>query len=136
MCRFSALPKAYCTVSIIQHRMRISAPLPSSPSSAVFPVHITPTSQVGVEAVTFIAELSAAAIRENGVFTVALSGGSMPKLLSSGFTQYLELHPGGLDFSKWRVFFSDERCVPLDHPDSTYKACYDEIFSKVPAWVG
>ena len=48
--------------------------------------------------------------------TNALSGGSMPKVLGGD---------GGLpsldtDWSKWFVFFSDERCVDWTHEDSNY----------------
>ena len=48
----------------------------------------------------------------------------MPKLL----TGLLDLD---VDWSKWDVFFADERCVPLDDADSNYKACEDHLFSKI-----
>ncbi|CAI5738552.1 unnamed protein product [Hyaloperonospora brassicae] len=52
-------------------------------------------------------------------FTVAFSGGSLPKILSKGLSA-IEDH---VDFSKRFVYFADERCVPLDHDYSNYKAC-------------
>lgn len=48
-------------------------------------------------------------------FVIAISGGSMPKLLSKIDE----------DFSKWDVFFADERCVPLSSAESNFKACQD-----------
>jgi 6-phosphogluconolactonase len=36
-----------------------------------------------------------------------------------------------VDFSKWFVYFADERCVPLDHDDSNYKACKAALFDYV-----
>lgn len=36
-----------------------------------------------------------------------------------------------MDFSKWFVYFADERCVPLDHDDSNYKACKAALFDFV-----
>ncbi|RHY38738.1 hypothetical protein DYB30_012805, partial [Aphanomyces astaci] len=38
----------------------------------------------------------------------------------------------GVDFSKWHVFFADERVVPLDHADSNYLACHDALFQHLP----
>ncbi|CEH14308.1 6-phosphogluconolactonase [Ceraceosorus bombacis] len=35
-------------------------------------------------------------------------------------------------WDKWQVFFADERLVPLDHEDSNFRLCNDELFSKVP----
>lgn len=36
-----------------------------------------------------------------------------------------------MDFSKWHVFFADERCVELDHEDSNFKACKEALFDHV-----
>lgn len=35
------------------------------------------------------------------------------------------------DWSRWHVFWADERVVPPSHPDSNYKAAADEFLSKV-----
>ena len=36
------------------------------------------------------------------------------------------------DWSKWHVFFADERCVPLDHADSNYGAAKKVLLDKLP----
>ncbi|KAI8138718.1 6-phosphogluconolactonase [Fennellomyces sp. T-0311] len=64
----------------------------------------------------FVANRSQQAIADHGAFTVAVSGGSLPKLLS----KELRSNPN-VDFSKWEIFFADERCVPLDDTDSNYR---------------
>ncbi|KAF4322680.1 hypothetical protein BBO99_00002731 [Phytophthora kernoviae] len=84
--------------------------------------------QVGVDVGKFIHDLSKQAIAAHGRFTVALSGGSLPKILNKG----LESIKGDVDFSKWFVYFADERCVPLDHDDSNYKACKAALFDFIP----
>jgi len=57
-------------------------------------------------------------IDDHGSFFVALSGGSTPvamyKLLAS------DEHRGKVDWNNVLFFWSDERCVPPDHPDSNY----------------
>ncbi|KAI9315276.1 hypothetical protein BX666DRAFT_1818256, partial [Dichotomocladium elegans] len=63
----------------------------------------------------FCAKRSKAAIANHGAFTVAVSGGSLPKLLAADLKNNKDV-----DFSKWHIFWADERCVPLDHPDSNY----------------
>ncbi len=53
-----------------------------------------------------------AAIRERGLCTIALSGGSTPKPL------YEAIAAQELPWDKIHVFWGDERYVPPDHPDS------------------
>ncbi|MCB1616979.1 MAG: 6-phosphogluconolactonase, partial [Pseudomonadales bacterium] len=48
-------------------------------------------------------------ILHNGRFTVVLAGGETPRTL------YRELCSAKTDWSRWHVFFSDERCLPGGH---------------------
>src|SRR3954453_22449606 len=73
------------------------------------------TSALSTALNTFVEHLSRDAIAKHGRFTIAVSGGSLPKLLSADLRSNTNV-----DFSKWHVFFADERCVPLDDPDSNY----------------
>ncbi|CAA20749.1 putative 6-phosphogluconolactonase [Schizosaccharomyces pombe] len=73
----------------------------------------------------FVKEKSEASIKRHGVFTLALSGGSLPKVLAEGLAQQR-----GIEFSKWEVFFADERIVPLDDENSNYALCKKLIFDK------
>ena len=62
-----------------------------------------------------VAQAARDAVAARGQFVVAVSGGSLPKLLASG----LLAHATGADgvaWDKWRVFFADERCVPTTKP--------------------
>ncbi|CAL5004866.1 unnamed protein product [Urochloa decumbens] len=79
------------------------------------------------------AELSAKFAAERGAFTVVLSGGSLVKALRKlAEPPYLE----AVDWSRWHVFWVDERVVPKDHADSNYKLASDEFLSKVPIPAG
>lgn len=64
-------------------------------------------------------------ILQRGRFAVALSGGSTPKVV------YQQLIEQPLEWSKIWLFWSDERAVPPDHPDSNYRMAM-EFFKKVP----
>lgn len=55
-------------------------------------------------------------ISRQGHFAVALSGGSTPKAIYAGLTQYKD----AIDWSKVLLFWSDERNVPSNHPESNY----------------
>ncbi|XP_042863844.1 6-phosphogluconolactonase-like [Penaeus japonicus] len=55
------------------------------------------------------------AIEARGSFTIGLSGGSLAKFLSKGLPSI------NTSWDKWSLFFCDERLVPFDHDDSTFK---------------
>ncbi|KAK9761661.1 suppressor of los1-1 [Basidiobolus ranarum] len=74
----------------------------------------------------YVAKASAEAIHRHGRFTVALSGGSLPKTLAAAIKD-----DSSIQWSKWHVFFADERCVPLDHEDSNYLLAKKELFDHV-----
>ncbi|OWT39060.1 6-phosphogluconolactonase [Cryptococcus neoformans Bt1] len=74
----------------------------------------------------FILKAQADAVSHRGVFTIALSGGSLPNQLRP----LVDIE--GIHWDKWQVFFSDERIVPLDHPDSNYAACAKAFLDHVP----
>jgi 6-phosphogluconolactonase len=77
-----------------------------------------------------LAESARRASAERGTFRVGLSGGSTPRLLY----QRLALPELGaaFDWRRWRIFFSDERSVPPDHPDSNYRMAHEAWFAHVP----
>jgi 6-phosphogluconolactonase len=74
-------------------------------------------------------ELANQAIAEQGVFSVALSGGSTPKKLYELLGS--ELYAEQIDWTHIHFFFGDERCVPPDSDESNFKMANDAMFSKV-----
>ncbi|CAI0544695.1 unnamed protein product [Linum tenue] len=66
---------------------------------------------LAVSLAKYTADLSDKFGKERGSFTVVVSGGS-------------------LKWSKWHVFWVDERVVPKDHDDSNYKLAFDLFLSQ------
>jgi 6-phosphogluconolactonase len=66
----------------------------------------------------FIVSKSEEAIKKNGRFTIALSGGSSPKALYELLASDKYRH--SVEWQKVFFFFGDERYVPLYHKDSNY----------------
>jgi 6-phosphogluconolactonase len=75
-------------------------------------------------------ELANSSISKRGFFRVALSGGSTPKILY----QALASPPYNKEIAWDKVFFfwSDERCVPHNNPESNYLMAYENLLSKIP----
>lgn len=75
-------------------------------------------------------QLARDTVAEKGKFSVALSGGSTPKAMFS----LLAAAPlnAEVPWASTFVFWSDERTVPPDHPDSNYRMAYESLISKVP----
>ncbi|KAL7146079.1 hypothetical protein ABFS83_06G017200 [Erythranthe nasuta] len=84
---------------------------------------------VAVALAKYTADLSEKYIKEKNSFSVVLSGGTLidtlRKLVESPYKD-------SVDWSKWLIFWVDERVVPLDHEDSNYLLAYRGFLSKVP----
>lgn len=78
------------------------------------------------ELCTVIQNISKKAIERDDVFKVGLSGGSLTKFLSIGLPKIES------DWSKWRLFFCDERVVPLESSDSTYGIYKSSLLGVLP----
>ena len=77
-----------------------------------------------------LAELAAGWIAERArgrsPFRIALTGGSAPRPV------YERLAELDLDWRSWEVWWSDERVVPSDHPDSNERLAREALLSRVP----
>ncbi|XP_010525567.1 PREDICTED: probable 6-phosphogluconolactonase 5, chloroplastic [Tarenaya hassleriana] len=81
----------------------------------------------------YTADLSAKFCKERGAFTVVLSGGALIDWLRKlAEPPYID----SIDWSKWHVFWVDERVVPKHHVDSNYKLAYDGLLCKIPVQPG
>ena len=75
------------------------------------------------------AEAARRAVRERGRFSAALAGGGTPRTL------YRSLAAGFRDSIPWsgvHLFWSDERFVPPEDPDSNYRMVRDSLLELVP----
>jgi 6-phosphogluconolactonase len=80
------------------------------------------------------AEIIAESVRDStGTFSVALAGGTTPRLLYSMLAAqpFVEMIP----WKQMRWFFGDERFVPADHADSNYRMVKESLFepATIPA---
>jgi 6-phosphogluconolactonase len=73
------------------------------------------------------------AVAQRGRFTIALSGGSTPKNL---YTLLATNARTSLPWDRMYFFWSDERHVPPDNPDSNYRMAEEAMLSKVPVAAG
>ncbi|QRG39497.1 6-phosphogluconolactonase [Candidozyma auris] len=80
----------------------------------------------------YIIKIQDESIQKAGVFKVAVSGGSLGKVLKAALIDDPELSKR-VKWDKWEVFFSDERIVPLDHAESNYGLFDEKVLSSLPA---
>lgn len=71
-----------------------------------------------MEAAALVHEVGRQAQQNHGRFSLALSGGTTPEHLYRALASPLQANR--FDWSQTTFFFSDERCVPPDHPDSNF----------------
>ena len=80
-------------------------------------------------AAEYICEIAERAIKERGIFTFVLSGGTTPRLLYEKLAR--EPYASRVDWQHTHLFWGDERCVPSDSPDSNYSLALQTLISKV-----
>jgi 6-phosphogluconolactonase len=68
--------------------------------------------------------------RPNDAFSLALSGGETARRCYERLAD-----DGGSQIDWWKVdlYWGDERCVPLDHPDSNYRLVREALLERVGA---
>ncbi len=79
---------------------------------------------------TWIEAQSRRATADHGAFSIALSGGSTPRLLNEILAgpEWRER----MDWASWYVYFADERACPPDDPASNYHLAMTTLLSHVP----
>jgi 6-phosphogluconolactonase len=87
---------------------------------------------------TYILSAEAAALQRHSTFKIAVSGGSLPATLSKALLNKTpnENPSTSPQFSKWEIFFADERAVPLDHEDSNYMLVKRDLLDRIPSSEG
>ena len=84
--------------------------------------------KLGYESARIFAELATKYIIHYDAFFVALSGGSTPQRMYQNLVRHFK---NSLEWEKIHFFWSDERYVPVDHPDSNAGMAYTYLFNEL-----
>jgi 6-phosphogluconolactonase len=90
--------------------MRITQPDLLSPHSSRPRWHVVDASNWLATAVSWINQAAESALAARGIFHIVLAGGGTPEQL------YRALAEQQHDWSRWQIWFGDERCLPQDDP--------------------
>ncbi len=85
---------------------------------------------VADEVASWVADLAQRAVDDRGSFSIALAGGSTPRLLYD--TLAGPTWRDRVEWPAWRVYFGDERACPPDDPSSNYHLAETTLLSRVP----
>src|ERR1700730_3563003 len=84
---------------------------------------------ISQQAAAYVARIAREAIVTHGRFTLALSGGNTPKKLYGLLAT--EPYRSQIDCQLVDIFWSDERCVPPDNPESNYRMAQEVLLSRI-----
>jgi 6-phosphogluconolactonase len=92
----------------------------------------TPTAVAEAAAARFASTVTAA-VAARGAARVALAGGRTPEALYRSLAEMPYCQ--AVDWRRVHVFWGDERCVPLDHPESNYRMVREALIERaaIPA---
>ena len=89
--------------------------------------HVIHSNSFAADAANIIAEAADEAVKERGIFRLALSGGSTPAPV------YAELaREEGFPWEKTQITFGDERCVQPGDPQSNFRMAKETLLHAVP----
>jgi 6-phosphogluconolactonase len=71
------------------------------------------------------------AVQDYGEASIALAGGRTPRRV---YELLAEHYRDSVPWQSVHCCWSDERCVPPDHPDSNYRLAHETLLSRVPVW--
>ncbi|MCR4378446.1 MAG: 6-phosphogluconolactonase [Rhodospirillales bacterium] len=77
-------------------------------------------------AVDLIKDAAQAALAQRGAFHIVLAGGRTPKRV------YAALRSFDTDWSRWHVYYGDERCLPVDHEERNNRMAEEAWLHHVP----
>ena len=86
--------------------------------------------QVARAAADFFVSTAISAIADRGLFTVALAGGSTPRLTYELLST--DEYKDRVAWPKVHIFFGDERCVEPTDPESNYRMVDEAMLSRLP----
>jgi 6-phosphogluconolactonase len=81
-------------------------------------------------AAEYIVDAANKAILEKDLFTLVLSGGKTPLTLYRMLAS--PLWNNRIPWGKTNIFWSDERCVPIESDENNYRSAYETFLSHVP----
>jgi len=73
-----------------------------------------------------ILDAAARAIERRGRFLIVLAGGNTPRGI------YRMLRTADTDWSRWQVYFGDERCLPADYAERNSRMAADAWLDRTP----
>jgi 6-phosphogluconolactonase len=85
---------------------------------------------VAAAAAERIVQLADAAIAARQIFSIALSGGNTPKALFELLAS--PAYSRRVNWKSWEIYFSDERCVGPDDPQSNFRMASETLLNHVP----
>lgn len=88
--------------------------------------------QLAQTAADLFVEVARDAISLNGLFSVALAGGSTPKSLYALLASEEQPYRSQLPWNRMHFFWGDERHVSPEHSESNYRMAYEAMLAKVP----
>ena len=77
-------------------------------------------------AVDRILQSASSAIASRGRFLLVLAGGGTPKNI------YALLRSAQADWQNWHIYYNDDRCLPVDHPDRNSLMAREAWLQHVP----
>jgi 6-phosphogluconolactonase len=91
-------------------------------------VRVLPTpADVANAGLEYVLDKAESAISEGRDFRIALAGGTTPKLLYERLSSVPDVA-----WSRWQIYFGDERAVGPDQPSSNYRMANEALLSRVP----